>query len=212
MRKYLIMGGLTLQLLFLIGCGTTDSNNDKCYIHGTANSRFEGKKIFLLPLNEPAVAATVDSVVITDGKFEFESEPGKMKVIRIDYLFRTGVEDLLVVTEPGHVQVVIDSVSSGKGTPQNDSLQAWKEYTLMHNKRLIPYRVKEREAREVGDSLVMDAMKVQIDSIEREYKHYSRKIADDIKEGPLHDFLMSRFPTSYKKRTPDGEIVTIELD
>lgn len=212
MKKYMIIGSLALQLLFLIGCGTPDANNGNCYIHGTVNSRFEGKKIFLVPMNEPAVAAVVDSVVITDGKFEFESEPGKLKVIRIDYHFRTGVEDLLVITEPGHVQVVIDSTSSGKGTPQNDSLQAWKEYTLKHNKRLAPYRKRGREAEKMGDSLVVETMKAQIKSIEQEYKRYSRGMAAEFKEGPLHDFLMSRFPTSYKKRMPDGEIVTIELD
>lgn len=212
MKKYLMTGALTLHLLFLVGCGSTDNNGGKCHIYGTASSRFEGKNIYLVPMDEPAVAETVDSVVIIGGKFAFDSEPGKMKVIRIDYHYRTGVEDLLVVTEPGDVKVTIDSVSCGGGTPQNDSLQAWKEYTLMHNKRLLPYRKKRRNALKTGDSVTVKAMKAQMDSLEREYKRYSRRMADDFKEGPLHDFLKNRFPTSYKKRMPDGEIVTVELD
>ena len=44
---------------------------------------------------------TVDSVVIENGTFEFTSDLNEMKVIRVDYHFRSGVQDLLVVSEPG---------------------------------------------------------------------------------------------------------------
>lgn len=212
MKKHLILGSVMLQLLLMIGCSAPQPNDGLCHIDGTANSRFEGVKIFLVPMNEPAIAQNVDSVVITDGKFQFTSEPGKLKSIRVDYRHRIGVEELLVITEPGNLEVVIDTVSSSKGTPQNDSLQAWKEYSARHFTLLKPYRKQLSAARKSGDTLTMTAVKAQIDSIGRIYKQYSRSMADEFKEGALYDFLYSRFPTSYKKKMPNGEIVTIQLD
>lgn len=37
-------------------------------------------------------------------------------------------------------------------------------------------------------------------------------LADRLKEGPLYEFLDSRFPRSYKKRLPDGTINTVEVE
>lgn len=183
-----------------------------CHIHGIVNERFEGKKIFLVPVNGPATMETVDSVVITNGEFRFQSEPGEMKSIRIDFRFRTGVEDLLLVMEPGQVEVIIDSISSGKGTPMNDTLQLWKERTMQHYKDLAPYRLKGREAEKAGDAIVMEAMKAQIEKLEKAYKKESRDLADRLKEGTLFEFLDSRFPRSYKKKLPDGTITTVHVE
>lgn len=196
----------------LVGCTTTPKEAEGlCHIQGIANERFEGKKIFLLPAEGPATMETVDSVVITNRKFEFQSEPGEMKIIRIDYRYRTGVEDLLVVMEPGKLEVVIDSISSGKGTPMNDTLQLWKERTMQHHRELMPYRIQAKEAEKVGDKATLEAMKQKIESLEKAYKKYSRNLTDRLKEGTLYEFLNSRFPLSYPKRLPDGTITTIHV-
>jgi len=197
----------------LVCCTSTPKEtNELCHIQGTVNERFEGKKIFLVPVNGPATMETVDSVVIANGRFEFRSEPGEMKSIRIDYRYRTGVEDLLLVMEPGEVEVIIDSISSGKGTPMNDTLQLWKERTMQHFKDLAPYRMKGRKAEKAGDAIVVEAMKAQIEKLEKAYKKESRALADRLKEGPLFEFLDSRFPKSYKKKLPDGTITTVVVE
>lgn len=204
---------LTAITALLTSCSTTPKEAEGlCYIHGTVNERFEGKKIFLVPVDGPATMETVDSVVITNGEFSFQSEPGEMKSIRIDFRFRWGVEDLLLVMEPGQVEVVIDSISSGKGTPMNDTLQLWKERTMQHHKELAPYRMKGREAEQAGDAIVVEAMKAQIEKLEKAYKKESRALADRLKEGPLFEFLDSRFPKSYQKKLPDGTITTVVVD
>lgn len=54
--------------------------------------------------------------------------------VPIDMRVRYGTQDLLVVTEPGVINVVIVTVSSGSGTPQNEALQTWKELKDDHDR------------------------------------------------------------------------------
>lgn len=206
----------TILVSFIVLLSSCQSSSQKrdglCHIKGVANERFEGKKIFLVPMNGPATAETVDSVVITQGKFAFLSEPGEMKSIRIDYRYRLNVEDLLLVMEPGDVEVIIDTVSSGKGTPMNDTLQLWKERTMLYYRSLNPLHQKRKLAEEKGDKTTADAIKAEMEHLGKEYKKESRALANRLKEGPLYDFLDSRFPTSYKKKMPDGTITTVEVE
>ncbi|MGN0281107.1 MAG: DUF4369 domain-containing protein [Prevotella sp.] len=191
--------------LAVIGC-TQTTNDGLCHIKGTANSKFNGKKIFLVPIDRPATMETVDSVVIEDGKFEFTSSDNEMKVIRLDYHYRTGVQDLLVVAEPGELEVIIDSISSGKGTPQNDSLQHWKELTEHFNKECMPFRITGMNAEKTGNTALAEQMKAKLDSLRNNYRRQSHQLGESMKEGVLHDFLLKQFPKTYKKKMPDGSI------
>ena len=93
---------IALATFTLAGCSSSTGQADgKCHITGTANNILNGKKIFLVPMNRPATMETVDSVVIKKGTFEFTSDVNEIKVIRVDYHFRSDVQDLLVVSEPG---------------------------------------------------------------------------------------------------------------
>ena len=171
-------------------------NPNECRIHGTMGSdQYEGKLIFLVPLNGPATMETVDSVEIKDKKFEFVTQKMQMYKILLDYHYRLGIQPLLVVGEAGDVQVVIDSISHSTGTPQNDSLELWKQRTEQH-------------ALDLGIAL----LNARGDSIHLQYKKMTRQMAANLKEGVLHDFLAGRFPTTYKKKLPDGRIVTINAD
>lgn len=201
---------ILLFLVFIIGCRPIVET--ECRIHGEMGDHSrDGKKIYLVPLIRPD-SVGVDSTEIKDGKFEFMTRKNMMAIIRVELRSRYGLEDLLVVTEPGDVTVKIDSVSIGKGTPRNDSLQHWKEYTQMHNRRLMSWHMKSRDARKVDDTVMAKAMKTLIDSLQREYRHYSRALAERIEEGPLRDFLKEQFPTSYKRKMPDGSVQEIEWD
>ena len=44
------------------------------------------------------------------------------------------------------------------------------------------------------------------------YKRYSRQLAENMKEGVLHDFIMGIFPLTYKRKMPDGSIKTFNAD
>ena len=40
----------------------------------------------------------------------------------------------------------------------------------------------------------------------------TRHMADNMKEGTLHEFLKDLYPLTYKKKLPDGRIVTMNAD
>ena len=91
-------------------------------------NRYDSACLYLVPMRGPH-PRPVDSVfIMADGKFRFEGNVEQMAVLRLAMRQRLGVQDLLVCTEPGLTRVVLDSVSSCiEGTPQNMTLQQWKD-------------------------------------------------------------------------------------
>ncbi len=199
MRKIMCLPIVALLLVAVASCdGRQEPSAGLCRIHGVApNPNLEGKQIFLVPLTNDT-RWNVDSVVIRDGRFAFERDTLMMAKIIIDYHFRQGFQPLLVVVEPGDIHVEIDSISSAHGTPQNDSLQMWKQITEAHNVRQFALRKDGRVA--------------EADSLHLAYKRYTRQLATHLREGVLHDFLENLYPLTYQKQMPDGRIVTVNAD
>ena len=199
MKRIVFYSMVAVLLLTVAACSKKEQPAGRCHIVGVApNPTLEGKRIFLVPFSGPATAETVDSIEIHDGKFEFDTDTLMMAKILIDYHYRLGFQPLLVVVEPGEVKVVVDSISSASGTPQNDSLQVWKETTERHNAQLM--------------SLRKTNMNAQADSIHLAYKKYTRQMAANMKEGLLHDFLNSLYPLTYKRKLSDGRTITVNAD
>ena len=188
-------------------------NSNVCRIQGVVNGeQFEGKRIFLVPFTGPKSAETVDSMEIKDGKFHFETDSMQMYKILIDLRFRVGIQPLLVIGEPGEVKVVIDSVSHAVGTPQNDSLEKWKVRTEIHNRELGKMRRYIADLQQQGDTVRAKYIQQRADSFHLVYKNYSRQMAENLKEGVLHDFLKDMFPLTYQRKYPDGRVVTMNAD
>lgn len=159
------------------------SQNNEYVIYGSvSNPDLEGAQVFLVPF-ENATKETVDSVCIKNQMFEFRGTEERMAEIRIEMHKRYGNENLLIVTEPGETYVVIGQVSSGRGTPQNDSLQVWKNLTEQYYNQLnvLMRQKKNLEAMELRDS----------------YFSRSHQMALNVGvETALGRFLYSRFPGS----------------
>ncbi len=201
MRKILFAGVMALVGMMTVGCqqgGRQQTVTGTCRIHGTIPEQYNDKRIFLVPLTGPKTAEYVDSVEVKNGQFEFETDTAMMAQILMDYHYRMGLQPLLVVTEPGDVTVTIDSISHATGTLQNDSLEKWKMMTEKHNSQMFMLRQQGRTR--------------QADSIHLAYKNESRRIAQNLGNGLLHDFLDNLFPHTYKKVMPDGTTVTIDAD
>lgn len=180
MKKIIIM--LLAGAVMLASC-----TQEKGYvIYGTvSNPELEGAQVFLVPL-ENAVKETIDSVVIHNQMFEFRGTEEKMADIRIERYKRYGNENLLVVTEPGETFVTIGQVSSGRGTPQNDSLQVWKNLTMQYYQQ--------------SGSLRKQGMKAEADALREAYVARTRQMASNVGKGTtLGDFLDSRYPKSPDK-------------
>ena len=192
-------------------------NDGKCHIEGTVNGeQYEGKRIFVVPMFGPKTAEYVDSMEITNGKFhfvkDFTKDTMQMYKILLDYHYRMGLQPLIIVGEPGRIHVTIDSISSAGGTPQNDSLQAWKEATEKYHHDYAAYNRTIGMLRTRG---LMDKA-VQMEQQGREahlaYKNYTRQLAKTMEGTVLGKFLKGLYPLTYKRKLPDGRIVTINAD
>lgn len=209
MKKILAMV-MVLTAVCMAAC-QSGSNSMICRVEGQMPSdQWDGKYMYLVPMRN-ADSIGVDSVLVQGDKFVIEtSNVNLMSVVRMDYHFRYGLQDLLVVTEPGTVMVKIGEESSGSGTPQNEVLQTWKIRTQVHNSQ---YAFLNRSANDAkNDSVLYNSLKAKADSVHKEYRNFTRQLAKELKEGPLHDFLDKMFPKSYQKQMPDGTIQTVELD
>lgn len=209
MKRIIYLSVMALFAIVLVGC----QKESGCRIHGIVNGeQYEGKRIFLVPFSGPATAETVDSVEIKDGQFEFTPDSMQMYKILLDYHYRFGTQPLIVIAEAGDIQVKIDTISSAVGTPQNDSLQAWKEMTEEYQRqhgaldRLIAAK-KQR-----GDTVQIAGIQAQADRMRMAYKHRSRAMAANMEGTVLGDFLKGMFPLTYQRKYPDGRIVTMDAD
>ena len=187
MRRFVFV--IMLLTLALAAC-----NNRKCLIEGTvSDSNLNGKRIFLVPVfYEDSLG--VDSVVIQNNRFQFERDQEFLADIRVDYHYRYNTENLLVVTEPGNIKVSIDVESKGGGTPQNDSLQVWKELLMQRNSDITRLRKEYVNFLNDGDSASAAAAKANIDAIIAKFNDRTRQMAQNLKSGTLYDFLIQRVP------------------
>ena len=152
MKHSLMISLLTAVLL-------CSCNNDGYHIRGTVTDpSLEGAIVFLVPVTEPVHLPerdNLDSTFITNGHFDFKGTRERMVDVRIEKFKRMNVQNLLLVTEEGEIDVVLGQCSSGGGTPQNDSLQVWKDITENRGRSgLTPQAYIERTrsmAHSVGD-------------------------------------------------------------
>ena len=175
MKRSLFLTVLLASAL-LASCG-----RDQYRIHGRVTSNdLEGIQVFLVPVGheEPW---NVDSVKIHNHEFFFKGDRHWMCTIRLDRYHRDKGQNLLVATEPGDIYVTIGPDSHGGGTPQNDSLQVWKDITIRNNQL-------EGQMRDAG-------LKAQADSIHRIYKERTWQMARTLGEHSMAgEFLLSLYP------------------
>ena len=165
-----------LCALALCSCG-----KGQYRIHGRVTSNdLEGIQVFLVPIGheEPE---NVDSVKIRNHEFSFKGRKEWICEIRLDRYHRDKGQNLLVVTEPGDIYVTIGPNSTGGGTPQNDSLQVWKDLTMEHNR--------------VYGGLYDEGRKEEAKAVHAEYLRRTREIALSLGEESIAGkFLIDHFP------------------
>ena len=211
MRKILLCFIALAAVTTMFSCQS--ANNGKCRINGVVNGeQYEGKRIFLVPMYGPKTAEYVDSMEITNGQFHFEPDSSQMYKILLDYHYRFGLQPLLIVGEPGTIEVIIDSISHATGTPQNDSLEKWKVQTEIHNLQLAKMRKNIADLQMKGDTVQAQYLAQRADSFHLAYKNYTRRLAKNLKEGVLCDFLKEMYPLTYQRKYPDGRVVTFNAD
>ena len=175
MKRSLLLVAVLAAALFA-SCG-----RNQYRIHGRVTSNdLEGIHIFLVPVGheEPW---NVDSVYIHNHEFFFKGDKHWMCALRLDKRHRDKGQNLLVATEPGDIYVTIGPDSHGGGTPQNDSLQIWKDLTIKNNQI-------EGQMRNAG-------LKQQADSLHKVYKERTQALALSLgKESIAGAFLLDLYP------------------
>ncbi len=187
MTKYCIL----FLSLFVLWCnaGCRQGRQSRCQITGTVEGHaLDGKTIYLVPVLGPHDAAHVDSTTITDARFTFHVDSTEVKVIRVGYRYRENIEDLLVVSEPGTVHAYIGRLSSCGGTPQNDSLQVWKDQMETFKRNLFTLQ-KAKTLSERPDTV--------ISALQRLYQNQQQSTEAFTKrqpKGALRAFLLKLYP------------------
>lgn len=174
MKKIFITVAMALMLM-----SCADHSHDFSIYGTVTDPELEGACIFLVPYLEKVIEPTkenLDSTFISGGKFEFHGNVERLSDIRIERRRRINVQNLLVLTEPGTINVTIGRVSSSAGTPMNDSLQLWKELTKQ-------YRLEMYEA---TDQAVKDSLTLS-------YDNRSRELASNC-GGQIATFMKRLFP------------------
>ena len=183
MKRTLILAAALLPAALLCSC----DRSDEYRIHGRVTSNdLEGVRIFLVPVGheEPE---NVDSLEIHNHEFSFKGRKHWMCAIRLHRLYRDKGQNLLVATEPGDIYVTIGPNSTGGGTPQNDSLQVWKDLTIQKN-------LQYGELYEAG-------RKDLADSLQAAYKKRTQQMALALGEESIAGaFLLEMYPLP--KETP----------
>jgi len=194
MRRTFLTAAVGL-LILLAGCG---GRQGKAFvINGNVNqARLEGQKIFLVPLDDSVKKAIgVDSVVIKDMKFTFKGKEEFLADIRLDWRVRYGTQNLLVITEPGTITVTIDSNSVSKGTPQNNTLQQWKDMTIRTNKTIYSQTKHVRYLTATGDTAYAHRLQDSIKAYAELFRNESRNMAAKFKPGTtFREFIMKMYP------------------
>ncbi len=177
----------TLFLTFILAFfALTACEKDQYRIHGRVTSNeLEGMQVFLVPLGHET-AEFVDSVHIHNHEFFFQGTEHWMCEIRLGKYQRDKGQNLLVATEPGDIYATIGPDSSGGGTPQNDSLQVWKDLTIAHNKTY--------------GQLYEAGMKEEAKAEREAYKQRTREMALALgEESIVGAFLLDLYPVPNKE-------------
>ena len=152
-RPFLIV----MMLLCAVGCRPSAT----MIIRGTAPSECEGLNVYLVPQPFPK-AEEVDSTVICEGRFEFRVDASQVRIcdITISRKSRVPFQRLLVAIEQGELEVVIDTISVGGGTPMNDDLTEWKNVMTEAGTRADELRAQILVE---DDQAVIDSLKQEME-------------------------------------------------
>ena len=147
---------ILLVLLCAVGCKPSAT----MVIRGTAPAECEGLNVYLVPQPFPK-AERVDSTVIRDGRFEFKVDASQVRIcdITISRKSKVPFQRLLVAVEQGELEVVIDEVSSSRGTPLNETLNQWKQVMSDAGNRA---EVLRQMIALQSDAAVVDSLKAEM--------------------------------------------------
>ncbi|MCU4163673.1 DUF4369 domain-containing protein [Carboxylicivirga caseinilyticus] len=177
-----------ILILFVATLTFCKPNNENYQINGKLPTQdFDGEYVYLVPF-ENATQNTVDSTLIHEGKFVFRgsSEQPEVCILRTRPLLRLQLEEILIIKEPGILNVTLASTSYAQGTVSNDSLQKWKEVKSnidsMFRQVLIQYKSS-------SDSLAKQKISLKLDSLKELSSNFNQAFIETNKNNTAGEFV-----------------------
>lgn len=172
---------------FLVACNGT---NQRLIITGhVPESIADGEAIYLVPL-KGANSESVDSMIVVDGIFQTEKQiqQPEIVIIRTRPQLRLVLQELLIVLEPGAVEVSLNKESSAGGTPLNNALQQWKEKkTDFDETRRLLYQMLQTE-----DSSSKDEIDKRMNKLVTDYTTYCYDLIRSNRENLVGRFVYAQ--------------------
>jgi len=184
------MKKLTL-LLFLFACFVGCSKKESIINGRLPNASFDNEWMYLIPFKN-ASKKTVDSVLIRNSSFQFRLKPQKQNqifILRIKpLLLRLKLQNILIISEPGIIDVWMDKHSLASGTPLNLILQQWKNEK--HISDSIYYSVYRKYKKETNE-LEKAQYQAELKEILEKYQIYADSLAEENKDNAVGQFIHS---------------------
>lgn len=175
-----------ISFLFLLAC----SEKDHLSISGTVpGTEYDGEFIYLVPFTG-ATLENIDSTTIEQGRFRFEKNTARqneMAILRTRPLLRLTLQELLVVIEPGELEVSLDKESKASGTTLNESLQEWKEKKTQTDEA----RILLKQMWQVADDRSKEELQTQLDRLKEDAAIYNYAFVQKNKDNIVGQFVYS---------------------
>lgn len=173
------MKRLVLILLTVVAMSSCSDDN-KYIIDGAlyGGTSFEGETIYLVPFVN-ATEENVDSATIHNGRFRFEGsiEGNEVCILRMRPMMKLFIKELIFVKEPGHISTLLSKTSSAKGTPLNDSLQAWNQYKFGIDS--ISVSINKAMKRATDDEELLKQLQLKSDSLRLAFDKHNRQVVEN---------------------------------
>ncbi len=187
MKKIILF--LSVIMMLVTSCAEKDTFSIKGTLPG---SDYEGKQVYLKVLAENwKDQVAVDTATISNGIFEFKGLAKEGAIIHFVELAEPSdvVRPILLVVEPGQIEVSLDSISSAKGTPSNNSYQAL-------NDKLFAISAEMRALYQKAQSDTTGTFKEELEKqFEEKDAQRSKETFDFIKSNPKSELAAYLFAT-----------------
>lgn len=174
---------LLFTIATLVSC-----KKDGYEISGSAEGIENGKKVFIETQDEKGQIVSLDTTVITDGKFKFEGK--LLNGIELGFLKFEGNGSMPFILENGNIEItfVKDSTQNSKvgGSKNNDSFQTFNDLNKSITKKVIKFQTENQEkymqAMQAQDTATVNSLQAQLREFQNEMNTSSLNFAKNNKD------------------------------
>jgi len=174
---------------------TTCTNRSTVIEGALPSDRYDKQVVYWVPM-EGASSKTVDSTHIKKNSFRLvisAHNQNKLGIIRVRPQFRLALQEVVVFTEVGTVQVKLDSISSSSGTPFNEVIQYWKDRRMAFNRQCRSFNQRSK----IADANEASEIQREFEKADSTYHSDIFQLIDKNKDNAVGKFIYSRYKSFF---------------